>query len=64
MTSTVYMFEAHSIQSYVLSGGTLRDMTCARELIESLISVQSDSVDLKKLTELDLALLQCGLTFD
>lgn len=60
MPLTVYMFEAHSIQPYVLQGGKLRDMVCASELIESLVySDPTGSTDNQR--ELDLVLAQLNL---
>ena len=64
MTATVYMFEAHSIQQFVLRGDTLRDLTCCSELIESLISVEPeqlrDSGDAQP-RELSMVLAECNL---
>ncbi len=62
MSNTVYMFEAHSIQQYVLKGGTLRDMVCASELIESLVYFESGPA--AELRELGIVLNQLELRPD
>ncbi len=38
MKRFAYLFEAHSIQSYIMNGGKLADMVGASELLESLLA--------------------------
>lgn len=42
MTFYFYLFEVHSIQSYILSSGKLKDMVGASELLESLLQTPLD----------------------